>query len=986
MATTLTEPVAKSDELAYATFGIVKFEKTENGDLYVLGKASDDSVDSDEQIVDSKWMQKAVQDWLSTGANVRVQHNSQRDPAGIGVEAYTEKDGSTWVKSLVVEPVAKTLVEKGALRAYSVGIARPKIMRDSVARGGRIVDGELCEISLVDRPANKNCGVTIVKSASDGAAEYVDELFGPDDIIKELKGAEGDALDAVITKLQSTVGTLTKAAATVETVSVELPKDVSVSFSPADLAKLLNHRAVAEKRVADGEIVEKRQMDPSVGGGIDRDKLSESDFAGRNRSFPIVTPGDVSDAASSIGRAGPDNYSSDELRRRITSIAHRKGPSFVAELPESWKTDTEVGKGDEVDVEKGKKPNPFAKDGKNGKKDGKDGKGGKGGKRPAFPGAAKPFGGSKEDEAKPDTTKGVKDCPGCGAEHHADSKLRRCAKCNAKLPRADKSPSIEIEKKDKVVCQGCGAMVHDDHNFCPECGHSLRGAPEVEKNHDFQCLGCGDELDKGEKFCPNCGKKNPGYLAMADAKLKADESATVEKKKKNGKKKPVPGKGVVGEGASNIESIPSHREPDGMAVEAFERDAGLPTDPDHAAMKAAQRHAAVGAPSDLATLHDHLCGAFDPADVAKCYPTDAISTISVADWQQKALDAAASAPIDQAQAMTALWHQAVTLKGADPEIVAELRAEAFKEYTDGHKVPGDYPTPMELDVTRFRRGRIMDGHASYSPAPVGHIDGKVPTGHICADDFNRGHLDAGHAEDSPSNKNSAIIEPAPLPPGMGRTYYRNAEREAARTAMKALHDHIAQTFPDLCAMSGPGVGGEPAEGARPVPLPAGMGKSEEVSVDETNELIVKAHKLIEEAQEAAAAAGITFKSAIVSDEPVAPVFDAEILKSAIAEATAPLVAQIAEQQKTLKKQQKRLNEMAELPDPREAAFKGLAMKNQVNKSVSGVPVAAMTVAENAERAQLDLMNALKAEAFNNPHPEQREAAWKRLNQMTGIRP
>ena len=81
----------------------------------------------------------------------------------------------------------------------------------------------------------------------------------------------------------------------------------------------------------------KKNVDPSVGGGVDRDKIPGEDFAGRKRSFPIATPGDVSDAASSIGRAGAGNYSSDKLKSRIISIAHRKGPDFVAELPESWK-------------------------------------------------------------------------------------------------------------------------------------------------------------------------------------------------------------------------------------------------------------------------------------------------------------------------------------------------------------------------------------------------------------------------------------------------------------------------------------------------------------------------------------------------------------------------------------------------------------------------------------------------------------------------
>lgn len=69
----------------------------------------------------------------------------------------------------------------------------------------------------------------------------------------------------------------------------------------------------------------------------ERDKASASDFAGKNRSFPILAPEDVAAAAASIGRAGSDNYSTDELKRRIIAIAKRKGAAYVAKLPAAWK-------------------------------------------------------------------------------------------------------------------------------------------------------------------------------------------------------------------------------------------------------------------------------------------------------------------------------------------------------------------------------------------------------------------------------------------------------------------------------------------------------------------------------------------------------------------------------------------------------------------------------------------------------------------------
>lgn len=69
-----------------------------------------------------------------------------------------------------------------------------------------------------------------------------------------------------------------------------------------------------------------------------RDKLPNDDFAGPDQSFPIVKPQDVSAAAHSLGRAKGNQ---DAIKAKIISIAYRKGPSFVAELPEAWKRTTD---------------------------------------------------------------------------------------------------------------------------------------------------------------------------------------------------------------------------------------------------------------------------------------------------------------------------------------------------------------------------------------------------------------------------------------------------------------------------------------------------------------------------------------------------------------------------------------------------------------------------------------------------------------------
>jgi hypothetical protein len=315
MAATLT----RDGELTLLSFPIEKTEVDENGDVLVYGRASDGSIDSDSQIIDSDFAAKAIREWLNDGANVRVQHNPQRDPAGVGIDMDVDPDGGTWVKSKIIEPVAQKLVLGGALRAYSVGIARPQIVRDASARGGRITGGQVVEISLVDRPANKNCSIQLVKAAKDGHAELSGEVFGDEEFIQKAIGRPGSQKGASVT---STVAE--------KTVTIEMPSDVSVAFTPADLARVI---ALKSKSSNVGE--------DKVSGGVDRDDMPDEDFAGEHRSFPVHSPGDVSDAAQSVGRArGQDK---EKIKDNIKAIAHRKGPEYEAELPESYKSEDAPG-------------------------------------------------------------------------------------------------------------------------------------------------------------------------------------------------------------------------------------------------------------------------------------------------------------------------------------------------------------------------------------------------------------------------------------------------------------------------------------------------------------------------------------------------------------------------------------------------------------------------------------------------------------------
>jgi hypothetical protein len=143
---------------------IVKSYRDENGDFFVEGVATNPALDSDKQVCDPVWLKSAMPEWFQF-ANVREQHSSIA--AGVGTELV--EDGDNWrVKSLVVDPVSVMKVEKQVLKGYSIGISNPRVIKDAGAPGGRIVGGQIVEISLVDRPANPTAMLSLAKAAKPG--------------------------------------------------------------------------------------------------------------------------------------------------------------------------------------------------------------------------------------------------------------------------------------------------------------------------------------------------------------------------------------------------------------------------------------------------------------------------------------------------------------------------------------------------------------------------------------------------------------------------------------------------------------------------------------------------------------------------------------------------------------------------------------------------------------------------------------------------
>jgi hypothetical protein len=813
--------------MVYMSLPIEKAEDTKTvnpvdgtPDLLIAGKATDGTIDSDLQVVDPAWSLAAIKTWFDTKGNVRFQHDASK-PVGKGIEV----DGH-YVKALIADPKAKHFIRTGVLNDFSVGIMNPDIRRGDPAfkhldPAGKAVNGVITgrpdglsaigEISVVDRGSNFGTKFSLCKAAADGTPEWTGELTAPDDVLaKVAKPAKG------------------------KTVTVELPKNMSLSVKPSDLAKLATFRQkLVQDKAAEPEVVTKATEpdDPeleslksaeSVVYKRDIDTATRRRLAGEGNaladgSYPIENAGDLHNAAH-LAQSGHGNAAG--AKRLISRRAKELGV-----------------------------PNPL--------KGGKDKKG-KTATKSADPQVTKcKCGDTGMMDGKP--------CPSCKKGKKAAKKAKR--QVRKALGHLDDFASVVNDspvtkkKKSRVVCGGCGAKQNAKHDACSECGKPMSGAMPVAKNHDYVCLGCGKALDKGEKHCPGCGKENPGFNPMADHKIPmnadkaAKERVTKRKKAKSGKdSKPMgddgdgkfggkkakpfgakdepaegekpkakknakpktvkrkgkgkgrsPAAGVKGQEGSTM-PLPAHREPDGPPVEMFERDTHLQDGDEGQEMAAAMRHkflAASGMTREDALLHDLTCPAFTPEAVAKAFPYATFGAIDDGSWREKMLADAAGAPLDKAGGMIQMWQHAVTLKSADPQVLHDLRAEAHKAFRDANPGPGSFPTPSHVTPGQFQRPYIHEGHAAPSPQHDAPHSFRAPEGQPSAEDYTRGLITEGHASDSPQNDTPRHEpQPAPMTPGKpDRVYYRGTMRDNARQAMTAMHDHISRVFPDVCPMS-----------------------------------------------------------------------------------------------------------------------------------------------------------------------------------------
>ena len=167
---------------------ISKTEEQDDGTMKVWGWASSGAVDSDGETITPEAMKAALPDYMKFGA-VREMH--QPKAAGTAIEASVDGEGKTWFGAHVVDSEAVKKVKANVYKGFSIGGKVTK--RDQVNKS--IIKGiKLIEVSLVDRPANPEAVITVMKAErtpEDAVAELAEILnagkISPDRLLELAK-------------------------------------------------------------------------------------------------------------------------------------------------------------------------------------------------------------------------------------------------------------------------------------------------------------------------------------------------------------------------------------------------------------------------------------------------------------------------------------------------------------------------------------------------------------------------------------------------------------------------------------------------------------------------------------------------------------------------------------------------------------------------------------------------------------------------------
>lgn len=334
--------------VAYAWAPITKTEEQPDGTLMVYGPAASSELDRDQQRLNAEWLDRAMPEWAQVG-NIREQHDAKR-AVGVGVGLTKSDDGRHHIAAHIVDDQAIKKINAKVLKGFSVGIKNPRVVLGKAdAPGGEVVDGSICEISVVDRPCNPNTLFEIAKADGAGTLEAVEgglvektdaEAFG---IAAEVYERLPEGVRAALTSLASA-----GAAVSAEAVKTESIDDGVVVSSPTFLLKLDGLTATEDmiRGLVDARVAELGDVSKADTSAAGRRKAAASGAAMPDGSYPITTKADLRKAIKAVGRGGADH---DKIRKHI--ITRAKALGLEAMVPKNWNSDGSLKDANKADAD-----------------------------------------------------------------------------------------------------------------------------------------------------------------------------------------------------------------------------------------------------------------------------------------------------------------------------------------------------------------------------------------------------------------------------------------------------------------------------------------------------------------------------------------------------------------------------------------------------------------------------------------------------------
>jgi hypothetical protein len=209
----------------------------DDGSVIVSGLCTSDTVDLDDQIIDLDFSRKGLAQWAATFGNVRQMHSTNLPPAGKAIEIDTTRPDGVYLTARIVEPGAVKLVKEGVYSAFSVGISKPRIVRDKVAKQGRVTDGVFSEVSIVDFPALPTAKFNIIKRSKTEIKKLEKTLTPLGSIIKRQSDEKGlTSVEENVEKVEDTECATCKGTGKIKEGKVDCP-DCAKKVENAEVVK-----------------------------------------------------------------------------------------------------------------------------------------------------------------------------------------------------------------------------------------------------------------------------------------------------------------------------------------------------------------------------------------------------------------------------------------------------------------------------------------------------------------------------------------------------------------------------------------------------------------------------------------------------------------------------------------------------------------------------------------------------------------------------